>query len=139
MNKPWIAERTAEINKCADAVSELNVGDGVTVSSWTDCYAYTIVRKTPTSMTLRADKAELLNGHELKFLAGGFAAHCVNQEVQLYSYEQDLEGHVVKITLRRWKDEEGSERRKWKRSGTGTHEIGGNAYAGRAAFRDYNF
>lgn len=139
MNKPWIAERTAEINKCADAVSALNVGDGVTVSLWTDSSAYTIVKKTPTTMTLRADKAELINGDDLIFHTGGFTAHCENQADQRYSYEADPHGYEIKISLRRWSDEEGNERRTWKRSGTGTFEHGGNAYAGRRAFRDFNF
>ena len=138
-NRPWIAERTAEINASADAISNLNVGDGVSVSLWTDCDAYTIIKKTPTTITLRADKAELLNRDELRFIPGGFAAHCENQADQRYSYEADPQGHEAKISLRRWKDEDGNERRKWKRSGTRTFEGGGNAYAGRRAFRDFNF
>ena len=138
-NRPWIAERTAEINTAADAITALHVGDGVSVSVWTDVDAYTIVKKTPTTITLRADTAELLNREELRFTAGGFAAHCDNQADQRYSYEANPEGHEVKISLRRWADEEGNERRQWKRSGTKTFESGGNAYAGRHAFRDYNF
>lgn len=139
MNKPWIAERTAEINADADAITALNVGDGVSVSSWTDVEAYTIIAKTKKMMVLQQDKATLLNAHELKFLPGGFAAHCQNQEVQRYAYETDRDGHVIKITLRAWLDEEGNERRKWKLSGTRTFETGGNAYAGRRKFHDYNF
>ena len=139
MNKPWIAERTAEINAAADAITALNVGDGVSVSLWTDIEAYTIIAKTKKMMVLQQDKATLLNADELKFLPGGFAAHCANQEVQKYAYETDRDGHVIKITLRAWLDEEGNERRKWKRSGTRTFEAGGNAYAGREKFHDYNF
>lgn len=137
--RPWIAERTAEINAFADAISALNVGDGVSVSVYTDIDAYTIVKKTPTTLTLRADKAELINRDELVFHAGGFTTHCENQADQRYSYEADPQGYEIKISLRRWSDEEGNERRKWKRSGTGTHEQGGNAYAGRRAFHDFNF
>lgn len=135
----YTSERTAQINADADAISALNVGDGVSVSVWSDVDAYTIVKKTPTTITLRADKAELLNRDELVFHAGGFAAHCENQHVQRYSYEANPEGYEIKISLRRWKDEEGNERRKWKRSGTRTFEGGGNAYAGRRAFHDFNF
>jgi hypothetical protein len=138
-NRPWIAERTAQINADADAISSLNIGDGVSVSVWTDCAAYTIIKKTPTTITLRADKAELLNRDELRFIPGGFLAHCENQADQRYSYEADPQGVEVKISLRRWADEEGNERRKWKRSGTRTFEGGGNAYAGRRAFHDFNF
>jgi hypothetical protein len=137
--RPWIAERTAEINAGADAISALNIGDGVTVSVWTDSSAYTIVKKTPTTITLRADKAELINRDELRFIPGGFVAHCENQADQRYSYEADPQGHEIKISLRRWADEDGNERRKWKRIGTRTFEQGGNAYAGRRAFRDFNF
>jgi hypothetical protein len=135
----YTAERTAEINNDADAIAALNVGEGVSVSVWSDVHAYTIVKKTPTTITLRRDKAELLNREELNFIPGGFAAHCDNQHVQSYSYEADPEGYEIKISLRRWADEEGNERRKWKKSGTRTFEGGGNAYAGRRAFHDFNF
>jgi hypothetical protein len=139
ITRPWIAERTAEINADADAISSLTIGDGVSASGWTDVTAYTIVKKTPTTITIRADKCTLINREELKFHAGGFAAHCSNQEAQRYSYEQDAGGHVIKISLRKWLDEEGNVRRKWKRAGTRTFEMGGNAYAGRRAYYDFNF
>ena len=135
----YTAQRTAEINASADAISALSIGEGVSVSLWTDCDAYTIVKKTATTLTLRADKAELLNRDELRFIPGGFAAHCENQADQRYSYEADPAGHQIKITLRKWADEEGNERRKWKKSGVKTFEQGGNAYAGRRAFHDFNF
>lgn len=137
--RPWIAERTTEINASADAIATLNIGDGVSVSVWSDVDACTIVKKTPTTITLRADTAEMLNRDELRFTPGGFVAHCDNQADQRYSYEANPEGHEVKISLRRWADEEGNERRQWKRSGIKTFEQGGNAYAGRSAFHDFNF
>jgi hypothetical protein len=137
--RPWIAERTAEINADADETTALNIGDGVSVSVWTDVDAYTIVKKTATTITLRVDNAKLLNRDELRFAVGGFAAHCENQEDQRYEYTPNLDGHVIKISLRRWADEEGNERRKWKRVGIKTFEQGGSAYAGRRAFRDFNF
>ena len=135
----YTAERTAEYNASADAITALNVGDGVSVSVWSDVDAYTIVKKTPTTITLRRDNAELINREELVFHAGGFAAHCENQHVQRYEYSPNLEGNEIKISLRSWSDEEGNERRKWKRSGTRTFEGGGDAYAGRRAFHDFNF
>jgi hypothetical protein len=137
--RPWIAERTAEMNASADAISNLNIGDGVSVSVWSDIDAYTIVKKTATTITLRSDNAELINRDDLNFVAGGFLAHCDNQSEQRYTYTPNPEGHEVKISLRRWDDEEGNERRKWKRSGTKTFEQGGNAYAGRRKFHDFNF
>ena len=138
-NRPWIAERTAEINADADAISNLTIGDGVSVSAWTDIAAFTIVKKTDKMITLRCDEATLINRDELRFQAGGFSAHCENQRDQRYSYEADPKGEVVKITLRRWVDEQGNERRKWKKVGNKTFAMGGNAYAGRRAFRDFNF
>ena len=136
-SRPWVAERTAEINAASDAISALNVGDGVSVSVWTDIDAYTIVSKTASTITLRCDNAELLNRDELRFDVGGFAAHVTGE--QRYAYTPNPDGHTVKITLRRWTDEEGNERRKWKRAGTRTFEQGGNAYAGRSKHHDYNF
>ena len=68
-NRPWIAERTAEINLDADTISNLNVGDGVSVSVWTDIDAYTIVKKTPTTITLRMDDAVLINRDDLKLIS----------------------------------------------------------------------
>lgn len=133
------AERTAEINAAADAITALSVGDGVSVSLWTDVDACTITKKTATTITLRCDNAKLLNREELSFSPGGFAAHCDNQEAQRYEYTRNLDGGVIKISLRRWKDEEGNERRHWKRAGTKTFEPGGNAYAGRRTFHDFNF
>jgi hypothetical protein len=133
------ARRTAEINEVADAVSCLSIGDGVSVSVWSDVDAYTIIKQTPTSMTLREDKAVLSPDFKPQFIAGGFAGHCINQREQTYSYEPNPEGSVIKITLRRWKDENGEERRRWKRTGVGTFEMGGSVFAGRRKFHDYNF
>ena len=135
----YTAERTAEINEEADAISALKVGDGVSVSVWSDVHAYTIIKRTATTMTLRADRAELLNRDELRFVAGGFAAHCENQEVQRYEYTPNPDGVKIKISLRHWNDEENNERRRWKKSGVRTFEIGGNVCPGRSAFRDFNF
>jgi hypothetical protein len=139
ITRPWVAERTAQINADADAISALEVGDGVSVSVWTDVEAYTIIKKTPKTILLRSDKATLVNREELVFHAGGFAAHCENQRDQRYTYEPDPDGIEIKITLRRWKDEDGNERRKWKKANNRTFEAGGNAYAGRRKFHDFNF
>jgi len=133
------ARRTAEINEVADAISSLSIGDGVSVSVWSDVDAYTIIKQTPTTMTLQEDKAVLCPSFKPKFISGGFAGHCTNQREQKYTYERDPNGSTIKISLRRWTDENGEERRRWKRSGVGTFETGGNAYAGRRKFYDYNF
>ena len=121
------AERTAEINAYADRISAAALGDGVTVSVWTDCEA------------LREDKATRSPDFKPEFIAGGFAGHCVNQNDQTYTYEADPTGPTIKVSLRRWTDEEGNERRLWKKVGTKTFERGGNVYHGRRKFHDYNF
>lgn len=133
------ARRTAEINERADAISALQPGEGVTVSLWSDCEAYTVVSRTATTMTLQEDKATLDPSFKPVFVAGGFAGHCTNQNEQRWFYEGDHMGAIIKISLRRWKDEEGNERRMWKRSGVGTFERGGSVILGRHKFHDYNF
>jgi hypothetical protein len=113
--RPWIAERTAEINASADAITALNIGDGVSVSVWSDVDAYTIVKKTATTITLRADTATLLNRDELRFIPGGFAAHCSNQRDQRWTITSDTSNKVIRIRLGKtgWKDAHG---RKFKLS-----------------------
>jgi len=135
----YTAERTAEFNEEADAISALKVGDGVSVSVWSDVHAYTIIKRTATTMTLRADNAVLLNRSELRFVAGGFVAHCENQEEQRYEHTPNPNGCRIKISLRHWNDEEGNERRRWKQSGVKTFAGGGNVYPGRHSFHDFNF
>jgi hypothetical protein len=133
------AERTAEINAYADRISALAIGEGVTVSVWTDAEAYTLIKRTATTMTLREDKATRNPNFKPEIVAGGFIGHCINQHEQTYTYEPDLAGVTIKVSLRRWTDEEGNERRRWKKVGTGTFERGGNVYPGRSKFHDYNF
>jgi hypothetical protein len=133
------AERTADMNKYADRISATAIGDGVTVSVWTDCDAYTVIKRTATTMTLQEDKATMSPNFKPEFVAGGFAGHCINQGDQAYTYEPNLTGSKIKVSLRRWTDEEGNERRLWKKVGTGKFERGGNVYPGRNKFHDYNF
>jgi len=133
------AERTAEINAYADRISAAALGDGVTVSVWTDYDAYTVIKRTATTMTLQEDKATMSPNFKPEFVAGGFAGHCVNQGDQTYMYEHNLTGSKIKVSLRRWTDEEGNERRLWKKVGTGKFERGGDVCPGRRKFHDYNF
>lgn len=133
------AERTAEINAYADRISALAIGEGVTVSVWTHAEAFTIIKRTATTMTLRQDKATRSPDFKPEFIAGGFAGYCVNQNEQTYTYEPDLKGPVTKVSLRRWTDDEGNERRLWKQAGFRKFERGGSVYPGRHKFHDYNF
>jgi hypothetical protein len=131
-------EQAAEINARADAISALQVGDGVTVSVWTDSDAYTIISRTATRMTLQQDKATLDPSWKPEWVAGGFAGHCTNQDEQSYTYERDPNGHTVEISLRQY-THANTERRVWKRKGVGRKEIGGGVSVGRHKFHDYNF
>lgn len=71
------------------------VGDGVTVHLWSDAHAYTIIRRSAKSLTLRRCKATLIEGWKPEIIPGGFAGHCINQEEQEYTYEEDVNGEIV--------------------------------------------
>lgn len=134
----YTSERTVEMNKRADEISALNVGDGLTVSLYTDAEAGTIIKKTAKTITMQEDHAKLDNWKP-EIIPGGFAGHCVNQHEQKYTYERNERGSIIKVSLRTCIDTEGNERRMWKRSGTGVRQGGGNVYPGRRKFHDYNF
>lgn len=111
----------------ADYVREnIKVGDGATVHYWSDAEAYTVIKRTGKTLTLRRDKATLKESFKPEFVVGGFAAHCLNQEEQEYDYEPDPDGRIVTAY---W-----SERRK------GFYvEKTLRVSAGRHEFYDYNF
>ena len=133
------ARLTRDINADFDAISNLSIGDGVSVCLWTDAEAYTIIAKTAKTITLQQDKATLSPDWKPEFTVGGFAGHCVNQNEQTYTYERDPNGHKIKISARSWPDDEGGRRFKWKKQGVATGDLGGNAWVGRRKFHDYNF
>lgn len=135
----YTAERTAELNERADAISALQPGDGVTVSVWSDADAYTIVRATRTRIVAREDNATLDPSFRPEIIPGGFVGHCTNQHEQTYTYAANPEGRLVTLTLRRWRDEEGNERRMWKAAGSSIRARGGSVSPGRHKFHDYNF
>ena len=139
IRKSYTERRTAEINEYADAISALKVGDGLSVSLWTDVDAFSIIKRTATTITLQEDTATLADGWTPEFTAGGFSGHCTNQDEQTYDYERNPNGAIIKISLRHWRDENGNERRKWKRVHVRTFERGGDVYIGRQKFHDYNF
>lgn len=131
-------EQAAEMNARADKISALQVGDGISVSLWTDQDAYTIISRSETRMILQQDKATLDPSFKPEWVAGGFAGHCTNQDEQLYSYERDPQGLIVEISLRRY-THNNTERRIWKKKGIGRKDIGGSVSCGRRKFHDYNF
>lgn len=113
------------------------VGDGATLCLYTDRYACTVVAVSPNgkTITLRRDKATLLNGFEsgepdaLVFSPGGFMGH--TSGVQRYSYEPNPDGQEFKASLRK--------NGQWVRCGHATTSPGNRVTAGRHERYDYNF
>ena len=105
-----------------DAVA---VGDGMTVCYYTDRNAYTVIARTPCSLTLRRDKAILSPDFKPDFVVGGFAGTVVNQDEQSYTYEEDPDGRVIKAH--------------WSKRKNGWYWDGLHLIAGRHEFYDYNF
>lgn len=71
------------------------VGDGATVCYWSDREAYTIIKRTAQTLTLRRCKATLKPEFKPEFIPGGFAGTVVNQHEQDYDYEEDENGSVI--------------------------------------------
>jgi len=102
------------------------VGEGATINFYTDREAGTIVKVTKRTITIRRDKAIRDPNFKPEFIPGGFAAHCINQDEQSYTYEPNENG---KLTTIWWSN-------KYNRYGTP-----GNLTVskGRHEFYDYNF
>ncbi len=102
------------------------VGDGATICHHSDRTACTVVRVSPSGITLwmRRDIATL-DDWKPKIVPGGFAGHCVNNDSQRYTYRPDPDGTMHRA--RRLRDGRyltpGSER----------------VIPGRHHFHDYNF
>ena len=105
---------------------EVKVGDGVTVCYYSDCKAYTVIKRTKATITIQRDKATLDPSFKPEFIAGGFVGHCVNQSEQTYTYERDENGT---IQTARWSERDGM------------FKVNGclKVYNGRHEFYDYNF
>lgn len=104
----------------------IQLGDGVTLSLWSDAEAFTVIGKTPCTITVQRDKATLKPGWKPEWEEGGFCGHCTNQSEQEYDYERNPNGQ--KVTLR-WSDKYGCYVNKgWRSCEYGRHE-----------FYDYNY
>ena len=75
---------------------DVKVGDGVTVTLYTDRQAYTVIDRTAKSLTLQRDKAIKDPNFKPEWVTGGFSAICLNSEEQDYTYEPNLDGEIVK-------------------------------------------
>lgn len=119
-----------DLNEIMDAYNEYfkesaKVGDGATVCWWSDSKAYTIVKRTAQTLTLRRCKATLSTDFKPNFIPGGFCGTVINQNEQTYSYEEDENGEI--ITAR------------WSKVKRGFYWNGMYVKAGRSEFYDYNF
>ena len=100
------------------------VGDGATICLWSDREAYTIIKRSLKSLTLRRCKAIKSPNFKPEWVPGGFSAICVNQNEQEWTYEEDEKGAIVKVY---WSE-------KYKRFRDGTCRV----MPGRHEFYDYN-
>ena len=123
--------RELDYNKIQDAYRKyfkenIGVGDGVTLCYWSDCEAYTVIKKTKCTLTIQRDKATLKPTFKPEFVAGGFCGTVINQDEQDYDYERDPNGQVF---VAHWSE---------RKNG---YFVDGclRVIAGRHEFYDYNF
>lgn len=76
------------------AHEEIKVGDGVTLRLYSDAEAYTVIKRTASTITVQRDKATLDPNFKPEWVAGGFAGHCTNQNDQTYTYERNEKGDI---------------------------------------------
>lgn len=69
------------------------VGDGATVRLWSDSHAYTIIKRTPCTLTLR--RCKTIRDFKPEWIIGGFSAICTNCEDQKWKYEEDEHGEII--------------------------------------------
>lgn len=119
-------KKKAWSDHCYEVQNEkMKVGEGATVYYWTDAEAYTIIKRTKYSMTLRKDKATLSPDFKPIFIPGGFCGTVINQDEQSYSYEEDPDGIVIIA--------------RWSKAKNGFYWKGLKVGSGRHKFYDYNF
>ncbi len=100
----------------------VEIGDGVTLTMWTDREAYTVIKKTPCTITIQRDKAELDPSWKPKY----DMYYCYNNNDQKWVYERDPEGM---ISILHWSKKYHCYRKYGYRS----------VSYGRSEFYDYNF
>jgi hypothetical protein len=125
--------RNEEVNH--HPLDDAAVGDGFTITIHTDAHAYTILRRSRNTIVGRRDEATMTNPEVLRFVSGGFAAHCENTKEVKYAYRDDPCGATKKITRRVLPNG----RVIWKEAGARTRSPGFVASAGRREHYDYNY
>jgi hypothetical protein len=103
----------------------IEVGDGVTVNYWTDRHAYTVIKRTTKTLTLRRCKATISPSWKPEFYPGGFAGHTANNADQTYTYEEDENGSIVVVH--------------WSEKKCGFFSGSLSCSPGRREFYDFNF
>ena len=109
------------------AYKDIQVGDGITLNLHSDSHAFTVIKRTPKTITVQRDKATLKDTFKPEFSIGGFFAHCTNQDEQEYDYERDTNGRVLTL---RWSEK----RKKWVND-----DYCVSTSYGRHEYYDYNF
>lgn len=60
----------------------LEVGDHAHIAHYSDVTPCTVIKRTATTITVRNDTARKSDKWNPQWIAGGFAAHCINNENQ---------------------------------------------------------
>lgn len=128
--------------------TEFHVGDRVHYDLGTDVYPGTVVRVTPTRVTVRTDTYHVDPTWEPEWIPGGFAGHVVNNREQRQIVEEDLDGAEMVFTAKRppknvrdyyrWTPEEAEAKTRYTMRGS-DWRTGPMLRHGWRAFRDYNF
>jgi hypothetical protein len=101
-------------------------GDGATICHFSDRTACTVVRVSPSGITLWIQRdIATLDDWKPEIVPGGFSGHCVNNDSQRYAYQPDPGGTMHRARLR-----------KDGRYRTTNNE---RVIPGRHHFHDYNF
>ena len=77
---------------------------------YSDVYPFEVVKViSDKTIEVREMDAERDESVELKWVAGGFAGHCVNQRYQKWHITSNPENRVIRIRLGKqgWKDKHG--------------------------------
>ena len=86
--------RAAEMKMFADWYNEMDVNEHAHIQHYSDVSPCTVVKRTKTTITVRYDKAELDPSWQPEFIIGGFSAHCVNNDEQRWTIEEDPNGET---------------------------------------------
>lgn len=120
-----IRQTEKELNQLR--LKNIEIGEGITVNLYSDSHAYTVIKRTKSTITIQRDKATLKPESKPEFIEGGFSCICTNQNDQDYDYERDENGRILTL---RWSN-------KYNTWSTGNH--GSSVSLGRHEFYDYNF